>query len=61
MSVLEYIGLIVAVLLMGYLARNILELERGARRLPPCKPAEPRTLPDPITMSWDDPERRDSK
>jgi hypothetical protein len=59
MSLMEMLGLTVAVLLLGYLARNMLELSSGAKRLPPARPSEPRSPHDPLTMSWDEPERRE--
>lgn len=61
MSLVEMLGLTVALLLTGYLARNMLELGSGAKRLTPRKPTDPHALRDPMTMSWDEPDRRDPK
>lgn len=58
MSLLEMLGLTVALLLLGYLVRNMLELGSGAKRLP-TKPSDPHSYHDPLTMSWEEPERRE--
>jgi len=59
MSFLDTVGLTIAILLMGYLGRNMLEMSSRARDLPPPKPSDPQAARDPITMSWDEPERQD--
>jgi hypothetical protein len=56
MSVIEVVGLTIAILLMGYLARHMLELGSNARNLP-RRPVEPQPLHDPLTMAWEEAER----